>query len=254
MPLLRFPNEILILVAENLSPADINRLHRANQHLYSLLKPMLLEFSVMDQFTTAALYCAAANRDEPMVRFLMEKGKNINVRVRDANRSIGKVESTAPGASAEEFENLVKVVLEKGPNLAIIDRYNPNLQTHRKFQTLQALRWALKHEHMAMFELLLENGADTEHKLDTGMEGTVLHEAAHESNQEACRLLIKHGANVNAVDRWGSTPLFMVTSPYNDPYQGIALLLSKNGGQNFGDNQSQPNDPQQHSWAWDSSY
>lgn len=60
-----------------------------------------------------------------------------------------------------------------------------------------------------MVELLLENGADTSY---TGGQwgGSVLHVAAHSSagpNLELARLLIHHGANVNAINLKLITPL-----------------------------------------------
>jgi ankyrin repeat protein len=69
---------------------------------------------------------------------------------------------------------------------------------------------------------LLDAGADPNARDDAGR--TPLHFAAQEGATDAVRLLIDHGAEVDSVDRYGNTPLW--TSVVNCHYGVVALLLA----------------------------
>ena len=76
-----------------------------------------------------------------------------------------------------------------------------------------------------MVTLLLSHGADVNARDNNGM--TPLHDAAREGHSEVVTLLLSHGADVNARDNNGRTPLyFSLGSP---PHYSVAELLISHG-------------------------
>ena len=57
--------------------------------------------------------------------------------------------------------------------------------------------------------------------------GTPLHWAAYKGCLDACRLLIEHGADVNALDTFGDTPL---SDAISEDHTDVIELLEKHGG------------------------
>ena len=75
----------------------------------------------------------------------------------------------------------------------------------------------------------LAAGVDVDVKAESSDEWTPLHYAAYSSQKEVAELLIDKGADVNAKDKNGKTPLdWAVDSPYSD--EETADLLRKHGG------------------------
>ena len=75
----------------------------------------------------------------------------------------------------------------------------------------------------------LAAGVDVDVKAEWYDEWTPLHYAAYSSQKEVAELLIDKGADVNAKDKNGKTPLdWAVDSPYSD--EETADLLRKHGG------------------------
>ena len=76
---------------------------------------------------------------------------------------------------------------------------------------------------------LASAGVDVDVKAEWYDEWTPLHYAAYSSQKEVAELLIDKGADVNAKDKNGKTPLdWAVDSPYSD--EETADLLRKHGG------------------------
>lgn len=89
---------------------------------------------------------------------------------------------------------------------------------------LTPLMWAIKSEDRQIFEYLLDRGADPN---KTNIEGeTTLHFAIYgrDRNADLVNLLIKHGANVNAKDKRGSSVLDYANAKPEAP-KLINLLL-----------------------------
>ena len=81
-----------------------------------------------------------------------------------------------------------------------------------------------KHANVARF--LLEHGMNANHR--SWQEVTLLHDMAHEGSVEKARLLLDHGAEVNAIDgEYRSTPLGFAAR-WNQ--RDVALLLIERGG------------------------
>ena len=84
-----------------------------------------------------------------------------------------------------------------------------------------------------VLDSLIEKGADVNATDDNGQ--TPLHLALHNEHPEMAKLLIKKGADVNAKNKWGDTPLHLVL---DNPE--IAKLLIEHGADvnatdNYGD-------------------
>ena len=77
------------------------------------------------------------------------------------------------------------------------------------FGSGNALEHAVLYGHTAAVQFLLDNGADVNQR--DGEEETVLHTAAFETNNEIVGLLLAAGADVDATDEAGDTPLYFLT-------------------------------------------
>jgi hypothetical protein len=76
-----------------------------------------------------------------------------------------------------------------------------------------ALASAVSNEHRDVAAHLLAAGADPNALVPGWRGGTALHAAAEDSfDADLLRLLLAHGADVNARDAWGLTPLIMTVS------------------------------------------
>ncbi|MBN2583621.1 MAG: ankyrin repeat domain-containing protein [Planctomycetes bacterium] len=81
-----------------------------------------------------------------------------------------------------------------------------------------------------MMNLLIERGADVDAVNGSGI--TPLHRAANVGNVTAAGVLLRHGANVNIRDDAGRTPLGVAVDPgINFDREEVAELLRRHGGQ-----------------------
>ncbi|CAH3191177.1 unnamed protein product, partial [Porites evermanni] len=79
--------------------------------------------------------------------------------------------------------------------------------------------------------LLLEHNADVNIQVTWGY--TLLHLCAREGNENLCRLLLEHNADVNIQDTWGYTPLHLCAREGNENL--CRLLLEHNADVNIQD-------------------
>lgn len=213
MSILNLPNELLYMIAKDLDLQDINSLLKTSWQLAFVLTPLLQHFSVQEKHSMAALFCAASNRNEPMVRLLLNKGANIGV-FQD-NRGETELVHRAPARCSEE---VVKAVMDQGANLLLELPGGTG-------QAIPALHWAIRQGHKSMIGLLIEQGA----KLDCQYGSHVLsgpaaiHEAAQCSDEETMQLLLSKGVDCNAQTHRGLTPLHITAM--NGHLAGARLLL-----------------------------
>ncbi|UKS29954.1 ankyrin repeat domain-containing protein [Paenibacillus sp. HWE-109] len=67
---------------------------------------------------------------------------------------------------------------------------------------------AIFHKNLEMIKLLLENGADANHRIGSPKSDlTELNSAIYGKNPEIVQILIDYGADVNRINREGNTPL-----------------------------------------------
>jgi ankyrin repeat protein len=109
----------------------------------------------------------------------------------------------------------------------IIERYlgsgwDVNAQGEKYGRT--ALHLAAMNGHLEIVKLLLEHGADVNAKTKEGYGYTALHSAASNGHLEIVKLLLEHGADVNAKTKYGGyTALHSATM--NGHLEIVKLLL-----------------------------
>ncbi len=196
-----------------------------------------------------------------VVRLLLEHGANVDIRSRDLFR-----ESALHAATVRGNSEVVQVLLEYEASIDVINA------TH---ETPLYVAGGADGQSLAMMQLLLQNGAspngcvgkDHQHngetrplvsvlrssgrdKLDRAraliskgadiassspMGYTPLHVAAETKSKQMTELLLKRGANPNALDSRGRTPLHYLSSPLPmeavtfERVAGVVNVLLENG-------------------------
>lgn len=117
---------------------------------------------------------------------------------------------------------IVKLLLDKGSNPDV-----PSQDEESGFKGETALLQAASWGRLEIAKILIKHGANVNAKAAWG--AVPLHDAARMGNVEVARLLLEHGADVNAKDYEGKTPLGWV-----DLYEAprITKLLRDHGGRN----------------------
>lgn len=228
LPLLGFPNEILLLIAENLEdPSHIYRLIRTNRRLACLLTPLLHKHADTSRAGIPALHWAAERGHKELVRLLLKRG--VDVDTRDPMYRGW----TALHLAARYHEPIVRLLLESGADVSVRDRFDETA-LHRatdKINNEVTVRLLLEAGadigaqdflgntplHRAvrqdpsmparLLALLLEMGADASVKNISGM--TALHQAVQCQSPVSLTLLLTKGVdiNINDVDMSGRTAL-----------------------------------------------
>jgi len=101
----------------------------------------------------------------------------------------------------------VQVLLDSGANVNAKDKegHTPVLEVLRTF--------AYDDKNLAVAQLLVERGADVNTRSNHNYEETLLHVASKQVHLKFVQVLLDCGANVNAVDNEGRTPLYQVLEP-----------------------------------------
>lgn len=192
MSLLNFPNEILLEISKDLDFLSSFSLLQAHSHFHLLLTPRVLDFANANEgHGMTALYLAAAYNDEKLIRLLLEKGPH--VAIIDGEKAL---ESNIEGF---DLDHAVKLLLEQGAKSEI---WNCNCNT-------SLLLWALKSWQEDILHLILKHGINVNMRRREGAP-TALHKAVQfhdDHSRPAVMLLLKHGADVNCVDHFKWTPL-----------------------------------------------
>jgi ankyrin repeat protein len=108
---------------------------------------------------------------------------------------------------------------------------DPNLVA-RNSQKVQALHSSVAHGHYVISKMLISHGANVNAKQEGGF--TPLHEAAQSGNYEIAKLLIANGASINERIDSGKTPLGLTKvsgreAGSEEARRRVALLLSEHG-------------------------
>lgn len=118
MPLLSFPNELLLEVAKHLNAKDTYTLIRANRRLVNMLSLDLINFAWLNhRHCVTALYLVAANHDEKALRLLLQSPAVAGISITDEQAvSIVREQSTGEYLSVD---GVVDMLLKKGVNRII---------------------------------------------------------------------------------------------------------------------------------------
>lgn len=116
-------------------------------------------------------------------------------------------------AAAHGYIEIVRLLLEHGADLEAKDEYGDT-----------PLSWAIGDECAPIVHLLLKHGADVNTQ-NAVLKSTPLHEAVYDDAGIA-RLLIEYGANMEALDNCGETPL-MIARRANGNNASITKFLER---------------------------
>lgn len=215
MPLVSLPNELLLILAKNLGPHDLNNLIRTEKGLRNILTPLLHHHAVQDHDGTNALCWASRHGHEPLVKLLLSKGFEVNTVTQDSERRNGT--TTALICAAERgHPGVVRLLLSKGVQ-----------------HMSSALISAVYRGNMAVCRILLENGANANCR-GRATSNTPPKPALHwavirpYANEAMIKLLLDNGADVEIRDS-GISPLGVALSMNLD---NIVTLLIENGAKN----------------------
>jgi ankyrin repeat protein len=188
----------------------------------------------VNRYGVTPLLLAALNGSAPVVEILLAAGA-------DPNGSLSEGQTVLMTAARTGNADVVRALLDRG---ARVDAQESSLGE-------SALMWAAAEDHADVVTLLLERGADPETRSKKlafprdrfGLEGvltilprgnwTALMYAAREGAVGAARALIEGGANLNAVDPDGTTPL--VRAVVNAHYDLAGFLIDKGADPNLAD-------------------
>lgn len=208
--LLDLPVELVLLIAGSLEPLgmkDLYHLIHTHRCLFNILLPRFNHIAVTE-YAINAFCWASAIGNEPIVRLLEEVGA-ISIR--------GQIRGK------EQSDSLVKVVLARRANISVACRIAGGLET----PAYSAIKHAVRGGSPNLVRLLLESGACVTEKDSTGE--YILHiVASYGAEETTVREMIRLGADVNARDRYGRTPLHRVPSCQSWSY-GVMKALLENG-------------------------
>lgn len=185
MSLLRLPNELLILVAENLQKRDIKSFCRTSRRLHDLL--ICLFFDDVDE--VALLNWAVETGHETLLHLALYKGASIVAQTPE-NEFLDEEHW-----AAIKYDNvLLELRLQANVDKVCVERYEMN-----------ALHRATLYGHEIITQVLLDNGAEISTRTSRG--DTALHIASCSGHREIASLLLGRGADVNERGWKGCTAL-----------------------------------------------
>jgi ankyrin repeat protein len=163
------------------------------------------------------LMLAARTGAVKVADLLVRHGANVNARETFRNQS------ALMWAAAESKPEMVAFLISKGAAVNVRAAANdwpdqmtaePRVQ-YRPTGGLTPLLYAARAGCQGCIEALLKGGADIDLPNPDGM--TPIMMAIDNSNFEAARYLLDHGANPNTWDWWGRTPLYVVVNMRSGP-------------------------------------
>ncbi|MCL5437047.1 MAG: ankyrin repeat domain-containing protein [Candidatus Dependentiae bacterium] len=171
-----------------------------------LIEVKKLDIEAKDSIKQPPLHNAAVRGHFEVVKFLIEKGANINAQDREGD---GVLHNAACGNDPELIAYLVK---DKKLDVNV-----------RDFKEKTPLHYAAALGKLKAIEAFLANGAELEARMEGG--STPLLRAVFRRQREVVKLLLKHGADINAKDNRGRGFLHIAVD--NDDVELINYILTE---------------------------
>jgi ankyrin repeat protein len=215
LPLLSFPNELLLMIAASLPIKDLSALTRTNRYLYALLNNELYDegaFLLDDCGTWSPLHWAAQENQLNTARRLLSRGADRALQLRDSRHT--------PFAQAAAFGYLELAKL----------LYHDGWEETYDYEGYTALHAAVYADpgHDEIVEFILSKKPDAVSLPGRDDKKTPLHLAAEAGHVNRVTLLVSRGADLDAVDFRGSTPLNLAANGGPD-HQEVCKELIKWG-------------------------
>lgn len=178
MSFIDLPNELVILVGEQLPARDVYYLSLVNRRLASLLSSRLRSLATLASHSFPALYWSVLKNNRPLVEHILSTAPNITIFKSNNRRASVVLKSPAPC----DPETLEWIMSQQG-QLRLVDL--------TPLQSTTALSWAIMHEHYPLLKLVLDTRA---YGCPASAE-TALVQAAQLGREKAVRMLLEHGVN-----------------------------------------------------------
>lgn len=216
MSFLSLPNELLLTVADNLEPRDINLLIQTNRHLGNILTPYIRRLAGRPPYELGALFWAASSGNTELTKLLLSVARNITVKQVVDETIIFYPEPGQPSSP-------LRFVLEKDQLLFY------DLEVEGK-----SFHWAVRNSHYALARLMLDEcGIEVDKDIiydptTDPLPGTPLPYACANGDLKMVQILLSKGACVTAEDphRNNRTPLHVAAA---EGQLDIVRLLLENG-------------------------
>lgn len=172
------------------------------------------------------LLAACLNGYGEIVRSLIAKGADVNRSVNTSTNGFNSAHNTLTplmGAALADHSEVVQILLDNGASIDAVGSTEDCKQC-------SALLLACKKGHMGTATLLLAKQANTCVGDSTG--NTPLHELSSRGEHKLASKFISAGANVNAPNKKGQTPLFVACSkakPGQTRYEDTVSVLLASG-------------------------
>lgn len=191
------------------------------EYLSSLEPPS--DVNALDEKGQAPIHLANWVSYIKEVTALLERGAEINLKNASGETPLLSLTSISSGASKNDityFSDMILFLLEHGADPKIVDKQNQTALHHIVAATnLTDIAGATER----VMQMLLDNGADINAPGQGGF--TPLHEAVFYGNETAVAFLVRKGANTEALNSAGRTPLKMLQR--DNPK--ITALLTQSG-------------------------
>lgn len=159
---------------------------------------------------TGPLYYAAMKGNDPIVKLLIAKGADVNIR---PDRTGGWTPLMI--AAAEGHPTTVSILIKAGANANATNKFGRT-----------ALMFASGYGYTDIAKQLLDHGAQIDAVPSDGEGVGALIAATRKGHKEIVSMLVNRGANINITDSKGKTALAYAT---DGRYEEIAMILRKAG-------------------------
>lgn len=173
-----------------------------------------------EQGWTPLMYASKYNHDEKVIKILIDNGARVNIK---GTKGVTVGDTALHLASAFNRVNICKVLLEYGADI--------NAQTNQGKTPLHVL--SANAAEKFFFDLFMKHGANID-LCDDNKLSTLHYALFGRGDISTLKILLDIGANINAKDNDGMTPLYIAVAKNN--LEAVQFLLSQGADPNIYDN------------------